>query len=335
MAQDASTILNACNHGRLKTDLGQMNSSPLVSPARIGWVGLGQMGLPMARNLARAGYHIVAHDLNGQALGRACEEIGAEAPSSLKALARGCELVITMLPDGNAVRAVVLGLAPRGDSLLAGLARGGIVMDMSSSSPVGTRELGVVLAGGGIAMLDAPVSGGVRKAADASLSIMVGGDAGVLARCRPVLEAMGRQIFLTGPLGSGHAMKALNNYVSAAGLAAAAEAVLAGQRFGLDARNVVEILNASTGMNNSTVNKFHQFILSRTFNSGFSIGLMVKDLNTTLEVARATGSPIPFGEACVATWREAQSVLGSGADHTAVARYWEHLAGTELGGKKP
>jgi 3-hydroxyisobutyrate dehydrogenase len=144
---------------------------------------------------------------------------------------------------------------------------------------------------------------------------------------------MGKQIFLTGPLGSGHAMKALNNYVSAAGLAAAAEAVLAGQRFGIDAKAMVDILNASTGMNNSTQNKFHQYILSRAFNSGFSLDLMVKDLRTALEVARATGSPAPFGEACLEAWTEAQTALGPGVDHTAVVRYWEGLAGTALGKK--
>jgi 3-hydroxyisobutyrate dehydrogenase len=291
------------------------------------------MGLPMVRNLARAGYRILAHDLSNEALRRACEATGAEAPSSLKALAERSTAVITMLPDGSAVRAV-LGSETLGDSLLAGLARGSVFIDMSSSSPVGTRELGALLAARGVAMLDAPVSGGVRKALDASLSIMVGGDSREIARCRPVLEAMGRQIFLTGPLGSGHAMKALNNYVSAAGLAAAVEAVLAGQRFGLDPKNVVDILNASTGMNNSTLNKFHQFILSRTFDSGFSLDLMVKDLKTALEVARATGSPAPLGEACVEAWCDAQSALGPGADHTAVARYWEQLAGTLLGGRK-
>jgi 3-hydroxyisobutyrate dehydrogenase len=296
-------------------------------------VGVGKMGLPMVRNLARAGYRISAHDLSDEALRRACEATGAEAPSSLKALAERSAAVITMLPDGSAVRAV-LGSEKQGDSLLAGLAHGSVFIDMSSSSPVGTRELGALLADRGVAMLDAPVSGGVRKALDASLSIMVGGDAREIVRCRPVLEAMGRQIFLTGPLGSGHAMKALNNYVSAAGLAAAVEAVLAGQRFGLDAKNVVDILNASTGMNNSTLNKFHQFILSRTFDSGFSLDLMVKDLKTALEVARATGSPVPLGEACVEAWCDAQSALGPGADHTAVARYWEQLAGTLLGGRK-
>jgi 3-hydroxyisobutyrate dehydrogenase len=305
----------------------------LVPPARIGFIGVGQMGLPMARNLVRAGYRVAAHDTNADALRRACDATGAEGPGSLKAMSEACDAVITMLPDGNAVRAVVLGADSGGDSLLAGLPRGAILIDMSSSSPVGTRELGMRLAGRGVAILDAPVSGGVRKAVDASLSIMVGGEAETIARCRPVLEAMGKQIFLTGPLGSGHAMKALNNYVSAAGLAAAAEAVLAGQRFGLDPANVVNILNASTGMNNSTLNKFHQYILSRAFNSGFSLDLMVKDLKTALEVARASGSPVPFGEACVQAWSDAQSALGPGVDHTAVVRHWEKLAGSELGKK--
>lgn len=310
-----------------------MNTPSLVPPARIGFIGLGQMGLPMARSLARTGYRIAVHDVRREALERACDAIGAEAPGSLRAIGERCDAVITMLPDGNAVQAVALGSGNGGDSLLAGLQAGAILIDMSSSSPVGTRELGAQLAGRGVAMLDAPVSGGIKKAVEASLSIMVGGDAASIARCMPLLEAMGKQIFLTGPLGSGHAMKALNNYVSAAGLAAAAEAVLAGQRFGLDPVNVVNILNASTGMNNSTLNKFHQYILSRAFNSGFSLDLMVKDLKTALEVASASGSPAPFGEACVQAWCDAQAALGPGVDHTAVVRYWEKLAGTELGRK--
>ncbi len=291
------------------------------------------MGLPMARNLVRAGYRIAAHDASGEALRRARDAGGAETPGSLKAIGEGCEAVITMLPDGDVVRAVLFGSVAAADCVLAGLARGGIVIDMSSSSPVGTRELGARLAKQGIAMLDAPVSGGVRKAVDASLSIMVGGEAETIARCRPLFEAMGKQIFLTGALGSGHAMKALNNYVSAAGLIAAAEAVLAGQRFGLDPKTIVDILNASTGTNNSTQNKFHQYILSRAFDSDFSLDLMVKDLGIALETARATGSPAPFGQACLKAWTEAQAALGPGADHTAVVRYWEKLAGTELGKK--
>jgi 3-hydroxyisobutyrate dehydrogenase len=309
-----------------------MRPSPIVSPARIGFIGLGQMGFPMARNLARAGYRIAAHDLDGETLRRACEATGAEAPGSLRAIGERCEAVVTMLPDGNAVREVLLGAAGAADCLLAGLARGSIVIDMSSSSPVGTRELGERLGKQGVAMLDAPVSGGVKKAKDSTLSIMVGGDAESVARCRPLLDAMGEQIFLTGSLGSGHAMKALNNYVSAAGLVAAAEAVLAGQRFGLDPKTIVDILNASTGMNNSTQNKFHQYILSRRFDSGFSLDLMVKDLKTAIEVARASGSPTPLGDACLEAWRTAQAELGAGADHTAVVCHWEKLAGTRLGG---
>ncbi len=307
-----------------------MTSPAVLPPARVGFVGLGKMGFPMVRHLAGAGYRLLVHDLDPAMVRRACEATGAQAPGSLGAMGERCEAVITMVPDGNAVRAVALG---GGDSLLAGLSRGKILVDMSSSSPVGTRELGAILAARGVAMIDAPVSGGVRKADDATLSIMIGGEAAIIERCRPLLESMGKQIFLTGPLGSGHAMKALNNYVSAAGLAAAVEAVLAADRFGLDAGKVVDVLNASTGMNNSTLNKFHKFILSRTFDSGFSLDLMVKDLKTALEVARSTGSPAPLAEACVSAWSKAQAALGPGHDHTAMVRYWEGLAGTELGKK--
>jgi len=301
-----------------------------VAPARIGFVGLGKMGQPMVRRLAAAGYRVLAHDLDGRAVRRACEAPGVEAADSLRAIGERCDAVITMLPDGHVVRRATLGEGAAADSLLAGLARGKILIDMSSSSPVGTRDLGEMLAPRGVEMIDAPVSGGVRKADDGTLAIMVGGEARSTERCRPVLESMGRQIFLTGPLGSGHAMKALNNYVSAAGLAAAVEAVLAAARFGLDPGKVVDVLNASTGMNNSTLNKFHRFILSRAFDSGFSLDLMVKDLKTALEVARSSKTPAPVAEACVEAWSGAQAALGPGLDHTEVVRYWENLAGTEL-----
>jgi len=307
-----------------------MSSLPMASPARIGFVGLGRMGQPMVRRLAGAGYRVLVRDLNGQAVRRACEASGVEAADSLRAIGERCDAVITMLPDGHVVREATRGEDGSADSLLAGLSRGKILIDMSSSSPVGTRQLGELLAPRGVEMIDAPVSGGVRKAEDGTLAIMVGGEVRSVERCRPVLESMGKQIFLTGPLGSGHAMKALNNYVSAAGLAAAVEAVLAAARFGLDPGKVVDVLNASTGMNNSTLNKFHRFILSRAFDSGFSLDLMVKDLKTALEVARSSNTPAPVAEACVEAWSEAQAALGPGLDHTAVVRYWEKMAGTEL-----
>jgi len=308
-----------------------LNLPSILPPARIGFVGLGQMGLPMSRRLAKAGYRVVAHDLNHAAIERACEGTGAEPSGSLAAMGRRCEAVITMLPDGGAVAMVALGPGGTEDCLASGMAPGGVLIDMSSSSPVTTCELGARLAERGIALIDAPVSGGVRRALDGSLAIMAGGEPANVERCRPVLEAMGKQIFLTGALASGHAMKAINNYVSAAGLIAATEGVLMAQRFGLDAGRVVDILNASSGMNNSTLNKFHQFILNRAFNSGFSLDLMVKDLKIALEVARETGSPELFAAECLRAWTEAQAALGPGADHTAVVRYWERLAGSELG----
>jgi 3-hydroxyisobutyrate dehydrogenase len=300
----------------------------LSPPERIGFVGLGQMGAPMARNLARAGFGLAVADTDVGAVKRLAADVACDVPGTLRSLGAACRAVITMLPDGKAVRTVLLG--DGGDALATGLAPGSILIDMSSSSPVGTRELGRALAERGVALVDAPVSGGVKKAIDGSLSIMAGGDAATIECVRPVLAAMGRQIFLTGPLGSGHAMKALNNYVSAAGLAAAAEAVLAGSRFGLDPATMVAILNASTGKNNSTENKFPQFVLPRRFVSGFSIGLMVKDLRTALDVAHATGTPAPLGEACVETWARAEQLLGGQADHTAVVQYWERLAGAEI-----
>ncbi len=305
-----------------------MASEPLKPPARIGLVGLGLMGVPMARNLLKAGFPLAVFDANARALREFCEASpGARAPDTLRALGEACDAVITMLPNGRIVREVVLDGA---DNLAAGLARGSLVIDMSSSSPVGTRELGALLAARGIALVDAPVSGGVGRAVDGSLAIMAGGEGEAIDRCTALLAAMGQQVFRTGGLGTGHAMKALNNFVSAAGFAAAAEAVLAGTRFGLDPATVVSVLNASTGKNNSTENKFPQQVLSRKFAAGFSLGLMVKDLRTALEVARATGMPAPIAEATVEEWARAEDLLGPGADHTAMVRYVEHLAGSTI-----
>jgi 3-hydroxyisobutyrate dehydrogenase len=201
---------------------------------------------------------------------------------------------------------------------------------MSSSAPTDTRRLGEDLAARSIALLDAPVSGGVVRAEAGTLSIMAGGAAPVIARCRPLLDAMGERVFATGPLGSGHAMKALNNLVSAAGLLAAAEALLVGRRFGLDPTVMLDVFNASTARNNSTENKFEQFVFSRRFSSGFSLALMVKDLTTALDLADATATPAPFAARCRALWSTAAAELEDDADHTAVVQWLERLAGTRL-----
>lgn len=289
--------------------------------AVVGFVGIGVMGTPMAANLARAGYRVVAYDLAPERTRALAQAAQVEVAPDPAAVGRAAAIVITMLPDGAAVRRALCGEADGFRGCVAGtLAAGSLVIDMSSSSPLGTRELGPVLAARGIALVDAPVSGGVRRARDASLAIMAGGEAAAIERARPVLACLGKHIFHAGPLGAGHAAKALNNYVSAAGLVAACEAVVAAQRFGIDPNTLVDILNASTGMNNSTQNKLRQFILSGSFDAGFTLGLMAKDLRTALEVARATSTPTPLAAPCIDLWNRAEQALGGQADHTAVYR---------------
>jgi 3-hydroxyisobutyrate dehydrogenase len=276
----------------------------------------------MAERLLAAGVPLALFDARPDAVERVRAAAGGERAASLAALAADSDVVITMLPDGRAVRAVVLGTG--GDSsgrLLGTMPAGSVLVDMSSSSPTGTQALGRALAEHGIAMLDAPVSGGVARAETGALTIMVGGDAAVIARCMPLLSMIGHPVFETGPL---------NNLVSAAGLVAAAEALLIGRRFGLDPQRMIDVFNASTARNNSTENKFTQFVFSRSFASGFALELMVKDLATALDLARDTETPAPLSAACRELWTTAQGALDTGADHTAVVRWMENVANATL-----
>jgi 3-hydroxyisobutyrate dehydrogenase len=300
-------------------------------PERIGFIGLGKMGAPMIRNLKKAGFELALNDIDPKLARTLADEVGGQVYERLPDLARACRVVITMVPDGKTVRDIALGRNDSAESgLVAGLARGSVLIDMSSSAPVGTRELGAQLAARGIGMIDAPVSGGVRRAITGQLAVMIGGDPALIERCRPVLSAMGSQLFVVGDLGAGDAIKCLNNYVSAAGLLAAAEGMVAAQRFGLDTKKALEVLNASTGKNNSTEHKFAQFILSRTFGSGFSVALMAKDLRTALELAQQVEAPMPLGSHCVPVWNDAEKTLGGNADHTEIVRMLERITGTEL-----
>lgn len=296
-----------------------------MTAERIGFIGLGNMGAPMARRLVAAGYKLVVAD----ALPATVEKFAAEPANAgsversggPEAVGKACKFIITMLPDGKIVREVLLGA----NGIARHLAGGSVVIDMSSSSPVGTRELHADLAKLGIPLVDAPVSGGVKKAIDGSLAIMAGGDAAVVERCRKMLEPMGK-VFTTGGPGTGHAMKAMNNFLSAANLAVAAEAVIAGQRFGLDPATMISIFNASTGRNTGTDSKYPNNVLPRTFNSGFAIGLMAKDLRLALEVAKASDAPVELLETCASLWANAEKQLGAKADNTEVVRYLESLA---------
>lgn len=287
--------------------------TPLAPPARIALIGLGNMGVPMGACLLRVGYRVTGFDAAAPARQRFAAAGGATA-DTLEAAVSAAELVIAILPNGKIVREVVQAMQPH-------LPPGCVIVDMSSSDPVGTRALGDELLRGGFEFADAPVSGGVRRAVDGSLAIMAGGDAATLDRIEPVLKAMGRAIFRTGALGSGHAIKALNNYVSAAGLVAAVEAIAIGRRFGLDPALMTDILNASSGRNNTTEVKLKQFILSETFDAGFPLRLMAKDVRTADDLAHAVAVPAPLADAIADLWDAAARDLPEAADHTAVGRY--------------
>lgn len=289
--------------------------------AALGFVGTGTMGAPMVHCLAEKGFAPLVHDAQPGAARAVAERDGLSAANTLADLA-GCDTVILMLPNSAIVRAVCLGEGGLADALDPG----SVIVDMSSSDPTETRRIGAELADRRITLLDAPVSGGVRKAISGTLAIMLGGDdTAAMDAVEPMLSAMGK-VFRAGPLAAGHATKALNNYVSAAGLLAACEAVIVARDFGLDPERTTEIINASTGRNNSTENKIVQFILSEKFrDAGFALGLMAKDVGLAAALVEATGRSLPGVAAISSAWSQAEARLEPGADHTEIFRYLDAL----------
>jgi len=290
------------------------------------FVGLGSMGAPMASRLATAGHEVLLHDVDGDRARALAGRTGARAVDTLAASAPTVAVAVLMLPDSTAVETVLLG--ERG--LLATLGPGAVVVDMGSSRPGSSVQLAATAAGRGIGWLDAPVSGGVTRAGDGSLAVMVGGEQAVLDRVRPVLAVLGSDVTLVGSAGSGHAMKALNNLLSAIGLVAASEVVSVGSNFGLDPQVMLDVLNRSTGRNHATEVKMARFVLSRSFDSGFPLDLMVKDLRTAVDLAHETATPVPLAASCLEEWAAASRSLPSSADHTQVAAYVESRAGIRL-----
>ena len=301
--------------------------SELTAVRKVGFVGLGNMGRPMARNLVQAGFELTVRDADPERQEWFASELGCAAAAAPAGFS-GVDAVITMLPTGQIVRDVLLGWE---GGLAAALAPGTVVVDMSSSEPTGTQELSAALSERGVALVDAPVSGGVKGADAGTLSIMVGGDdEAAIARVRPLLEVLGGRLFETGPLGSGHAMKALNNYMSAVGYAAAAEALLVGARFGLDPANMVDVINASSGRNDTTERMLKSQVLSRQFATGFTLALHAKDVGIAAGLAEAIGIEAPLCQLTKRVWAEVAASEGPAADCTEAIRYWEKLNGTEL-----
>jgi 3-hydroxyisobutyrate dehydrogenase len=292
---------------------------------KVGFIGLGRMGAPMAGRLAAAGYALTVLDASAETTAQFLAEHPAHEAASPKAVAEASEAIVTMLPTSVVVEAVLSGP----DGLLAGLRPGALVLEMSSGAPAHTQRLAALVEQAGGVLVDAPVSGGVARAKSGELAIMAGGAPAAVARAEPILKAMGSTVLPTGPVGTAHAMKALNNLVSAAGLLISVEALLIGKRFGLDPAVMVDVLNASTGMNNSTQKKLKPFVLSRRFDSGFSLELMVKDLSIALDVARDGGVAAPLSSLTRELWAAALAER-LGEDHTEIARLSERLAGLEL-----
>jgi 3-hydroxyisobutyrate dehydrogenase len=286
----------------------------------IGFIGLGRMGYPMASQLHGAGHQLTLFDaVPAQTARFASEHAGTRQALSLEELSPN-GVVITMLPDSDAVEQVVLG-QPSHRGLIDILAPGATLIDMTSSQPFRSRALAQALQRRGIHFLDAPVSGGVKRAVEGSLTIMVGGDQIPFREQRRLLECMGKAVVHVGGPGTGHAMKALNNYVSAAGLVATVEALLVGQAFGLDPTVVTGVLNMSTGKNNTTEHKVLQFMLSGAFDSGFALHLMAKDIGTAIDLGESLGCNMPLGRKLLGVWSDAAKNLEPSADHTEMYRY--------------
>lgn len=298
-----------------------------MAATRIGFVGLGVMGAPMAGHLLAAGYPLTVHDLSSEAVGRFVEaHPAAQAAGTPAQLAARSDVVITMLPDGRQVERVALGA----ESLVDVLAPGALVLDTSSSEPWLTRRTAEALAARGIAMVDAPVSGAQAGAQSAQLVFMVGGEGTAVARATPILQRMGRALFHLGPLGAGHAMKCINNLITAMNFLATAEGLVIGKRHGLDPAAMNAVLNESTGMSWVTQNHVGQRILSRKFDDPFKLELMVKDIGIAMALAREAGLPLPLSGLGQQLWNAALLDAGRGLGVSELFRWVEQRTRTEI-----
>jgi 3-hydroxyisobutyrate dehydrogenase len=270
----------------------------------IGFVGLGAMGSVMAPLIARAGFNLITFDI----IEKVKTEKNVVQAKNLDELVC-CGIIILMLPDGITVREVALNLATKGFN--------GHLVDMSSCHPNDTIELGVILKEYDIQLIDAPVSGGVKKATSGSLMIMVGGSEIDFLFIKPLLNFLGLATHI-GPLGAGHAMKALNNYVSASGLLASMQALATAEEYGINSKNFVAVINSSTGMNNSTQLKLEPFIIPRNYKSGFSLKLMTKDVEIASDIIRSENFSTPLSDYLPKYLKQALANLHENADHTAL-----------------
>jgi 3-hydroxyisobutyrate dehydrogenase len=286
---------------------------------RVGFVGLGMMGWPMAHNLAEAGFDLVVRDADPERQRSFAVEHGCAAAAGPHDFA-SASVVVTMLPDDRAVRDVMLDWE---GGIGAALGPGAVVVDMSSSNPEGTTALGRELAAIGLPLVDAPVSGGIQRAGTGTLTIMVGADdEDAVQIAQPVLDALGANFFHTGPLGSGHAMKALNNFVGGGTYTLVAEALAIGQRFGLTPDTMIDVMNASTGRSFNTEIVFKEHVITGRYDTRFAVGLLSKDVGIAAKLAGSSGVEAPLCQLVSARWAEAAAELGGATDHSEAHKSW-------------
>lgn len=291
---------------------------------KIGFVGLGIMGKPMAKNLLKAGLKLIVYDLNPKAV----QEVAAEGAATAKNVAEAAaeaDVFFTMLPNSPQVRDVLLG---EGNAIGA-LHRGAAVIDMSSINPVASREFAAALAEKGIDMLDAPVSGGEPKAIDGTLAFMVGGKQEVFEKYKALLGYMGSSVTLVGDIGAGNVAKLCNQVVVAVNIAAVSEALMLGQRCGVKPEAVFEAIKG--GLAGSTVmNAKAPMMLNGNFRPGFRIDLHIKDLNNVMDAAKTVDAPIPLTSQIMEMMKLLHHEGEGSSDHSALVKYYEKLAGEQI-----
>ena len=287
----------------------------------IGFIGTGRMGTPMAEHLLAAGQTLVVHDARRAAAAPLLDQ-GAQWADSPAEVARRAKTVITIVPASREVEAVV-------GAMLPVLGHEHLLIEMTSADPSSTRRLAKEVEARGARMIDAPVSGGVGGARRATLAIMVGGAVADFDRARPLLALMGKNIFHVGGIGTGHAMKIVNNVLSAACLTATAEAIVVGMRAGIDPQRAVDIISVSSGRSDATLRKFPEFILPGGFDSGFAMALMDKDLRGFEKLAEEVGYEPRVTGAAIRWFREAMAGTLASGDHVEVVK----LIGYSEGGR--
>ena len=290
---------------------------------KIGFIGLGIMGKPMAKNLLKAGYDLTVSSVNKAA--QELAEVGAKVAAN-EQIGESCDVVMTMLPNSPQVKAVMLGENGVG----AHMKPGSVFIDMSSIDPMASKEIAAELAKRGVEMLDAPVSGGEPKAIDGTLSFMVGGKQEIFDAYKPVLLSMGASAVRCGEVGAGNTTKLANQIIVACNIQALAEALTLAQKAGVDPQLVFEAIRG--GLAGSTVmNAKAPMMIAGNDKPGFKIDLHIKDLNNALDCAHSVGAPVPMTAQVQEILQWMHNHEGGQKDHSAIAQYYEYLTGIEIG----